>query len=54
MMLALRSAMGIFNRHKNYATAAVFANKLVALGPAANIVQQVRRSFSYAIDRLGS
>jgi coatomer subunit alpha len=41
MQIALRSAMGVFSKANNHATAAKFARRLIELNPDPKIVAQV-------------
>jgi coatomer protein complex subunit alpha (xenin) len=48
LKLALRNALVVFSKAKNYATAAKFARRLLELKPDPKIVAQVRGPRSYA------
>lgn len=45
MQIALRSAMGVFSKANNLATAAKFARRLIELNPDPKIVAQVCKAF---------
>ena len=49
MQIALRSAIGVFSKANNHATAARFARRLIELKPDAKIVAQVSYLFPFLV-----